>query len=314
MKARDELVENLGEKLANLEKDNTKHKTALRSWKKVQELGRLCRQPEEIVEDSKQESLERSVMDGASSEALRMLHRQIATLERENNEWLKREQGLREDVETLESLVNDRSQDVMNLKETLLTRDESERELQRGIRDAREQMELMGNVSVGMVDEEEVKKLMMERDQKTVVEKERHRAIELELQQEVEELQTKYEILQVEKDKCDVELEQVNQQLKIRDDEYTVLKAELEAQWERTVKASEQTEVLEKENTDLTAERDALKSDVKELETRTSAMEVEWNESENKKIELEIELQEVWNLKDTLEKERDEVSFTFYLF
>ena len=314
LKARDELVEILGKKLANLENDDTKRKNTLRSWKKkVQELERLCRQLEETVEDSKQESMERSVMDEASSEALRMLHRQIATLEREKNEWLKREQGLREEVETLENLVNDRSQDILNLKETLWTRDESERELQQGIRDAREQMEIMGNVSV-VVDEEEMKKLMMERDQKNVVEKERHRAIELELRQEVEELQTKYENLQVEKDKCDVELEQVNQQLKCRDDEYTVLKAELEAQWERTLKVSEQTEVLEKENADLTAERDALKSDVEELETRTSAMEVEWNESENKKNDLEIELQEVWNLKDSLEKERGEVSLTFSLY
>ena len=147
----------------------------------------------------------------------------------------------------MESLVNDRSQDIMNLKETLWTRDESERELQRGIRDAKEQMEMMGNVSVGMVDEEEMKKLMMERDQKNVVEKERHRVIELELRQEIEELQTKYEILQVEKDKCDVELEQVNQQLKSRDDEYTVLKAELEAQWQHTEKASEKLDALEME-------------------------------------------------------------------
>ena len=315
LKARDELVEILGKKLANSEKDDTKQKNALRSWrKKVQELERLCRQLEETIEESKQESMESSLLDKASSEALRMLHCQIATLEREKNEWSKREKGLREEVETLESLVNDRSQDIMNLKETLWTRDESHRELQRGIRDAREQMEMMGNISVGMVDEEEMKKLMMERDQKNVVEKERHQAIELELRQEVEELQTKYEILQVEKDKCDVELEQVNQQLKSRDDEYTVLKAELEAQWERTAKASEQTEVLEKENADLAAERDSLESDVEELKTRTSAMEVEWNESENKINELEVELQEVWNLKDTLEKERDEVSTIFFLF
>ena len=309
LKARDELVEILSKKLANSEKDDTKQKNALRSWrKKVQELEKLCRQLEETLEDSKQESIECSVLDKASSEALRMLHRQIATLEGEKNEWLKREKGLREEVETLENLVNDRSQDIMNLKETLWTRDESARELQRGIRDAREQMEMMGNVSVGVVDEEEMKKLMMERDQKNVVEKERHQAIELELRQEIEESQTKYEMLQVEKAKCDVELEQVNQQLKNRDDEYTVLKAELEAQWEHTAKASEQTEALEQEKADLTAERDALKSDVEELKSRTSAMEVEWNESENKRNELEVELQEVWNLKDSLERERDEVS------
>ena len=309
LKARDELVEALSKKLTDLEKDDTKRKNALRSWKKkVQELERVCRQLEETVEDSKQESMERSVMDEASSEALRMLHRQIASLEREKNEWLKREQGLREEIDTLECLVKDRSEDIISLKETLWTRDESQRELQQGIRDAKEQMEMMGNVSIGVVDEEEFKKLMMERDQKNVVEKERHRAVEFELQQEIEELQTKYESLQVQKVEHEEALEQANQRIKFRDDEYAMLKAELEAQWDRTAKGSEQIEALEKENADLVAERDALKADVEELETRISAMEVEWNESENKKNEHEAELQEVWNLKDALEKERGDVS------
>ena len=98
LKARDELVEILGKKLANLENDDTQRKNTLRSWKKkVQELERLCRQLEESAEDSKQERMERSVMDEASSEALRMLHRQIASLEREKNE-LKREQLERDEV------------------------------------------------------------------------------------------------------------------------------------------------------------------------------------------------------------------------
>ena len=104
LKARDELVEILGKKLANLEEDGTQHKNVLRSWKKkVQELERVCRQLEEIVEDSRQESMDRSIMDEASSEALRMLHCQIATLERGKNEWLKKEQGLREEVEELKT-------------------------------------------------------------------------------------------------------------------------------------------------------------------------------------------------------------------
>lgn len=315
LKARDEVIEVLGKKLAELEKDDSKRKNALRSWKKkVQELERACRQLEEVVEDSKQESMERSVMDEASSEALRTLHRQIAGLEREKNDWLKREQGLREEIDTLESLVRDRSQDIISLKETLWNRDESEQALQRGIRDAKEQMEMMGNISIGMVDEEEVKKLMVERDQMNVVEKERHRAVELNLQQEVEELQTKYESLQVQKAEREEELEQFNQQLKSQNDEYTMLKAELEAQWDHTAKAGEKIEILERKNDELTAERDALKVDIKDLETRTSEMESEWNESENQKNKLEAELQEVWNFKDALEKERDEVSWTFPFF
>ena len=98
LKARDELVEILGKKLADLEKDDTQRKNTLRSWKKkVQELERLCRQLEESAEDSMHERMERSVMDEASSEALRMLHCQIATLEREKNE-LKKEQLERDEV------------------------------------------------------------------------------------------------------------------------------------------------------------------------------------------------------------------------
>ncbi|KAF9480264.1 hypothetical protein BDN70DRAFT_620540 [Pholiota conissans] len=88
LKARDELVEILGKKLADAEKDDAKRKTTLRSWKrKVQDLEKACRQLEEAVEDSRQMSMERSVMDEASSEALRMLHRQIASLEKEKGEW-----------------------------------------------------------------------------------------------------------------------------------------------------------------------------------------------------------------------------------
>lgn len=45
--------------------------------------------------------MERSVMDEASSEASRC---QIAALEREKNEWLKRKQGSREEVEADETL------------------------------------------------------------------------------------------------------------------------------------------------------------------------------------------------------------------
>jgi chromosome segregation ATPase len=57
LKARDEVVEILGKKLANLEKDDTQRKNTLRSWKKkVQELERLCRELEERDEVSLDES------------------------------------------------------------------------------------------------------------------------------------------------------------------------------------------------------------------------------------------------------------------
>ncbi|KAF4612113.1 hypothetical protein D9613_003841 [Agrocybe pediades] len=308
LKARDELVEILEKKVTDFEKDEARKKNSLRSWKKkVQELEKACRQLQEEVQDSRQESLERSVMDEASGEALRMLHRQIASLEREKEAWVKREHLLKEEVETLEALVRERSEDIMHLKESLWSRDETDRALNEGIRDAKEQIEMMGNVSVGMFDEEELKKLLAERDQKNSEETQRFHLAEIALKQELEELKLKSEGLEVQKTSLEEALEEVRQQLRTRDEEYETLKAELEAQWEHTEKATDKIILLEREKTEALAERDALKADLQELEARTSAMEAEWNESENKKNEVEAELQEVWDLKDNLEKDREEL-------
>ncbi|CAA7262659.1 unnamed protein product [Cyclocybe aegerita] len=307
LKARDELVNMLSKKLADVEKDEGKRKNALRAWKKkVQELERACRQLEEAVDHSRQESMERSVMDEASSEALRMLHRQIAALEREKGDWLRKEGALQAEVTQLEGLLKEKSEDVANLKETLWSRDECERQLNEGIREAKEQIDMMGNISIG-IDEEELRRLMMEKDQKNSEETQRFRLAELAVRQELDELKARYEGLQVEKARWEEQVEHVNGLLKTKEEEYATLKAELEAQWEHTEKAGEKMEILEREKADLEAERDALKADVQEYEVRTSNMEVEWNESENKKNELEAELQEVWNMKDELEKERGEL-------
>ncbi|PPQ70922.1 hypothetical protein CVT25_004766 [Psilocybe cyanescens] len=308
LKARDELVELLSKKLSDSEKDDARKKNALRSWKKkVQELEKACRQLEEAVEDSRQESMERSVMDEASGEALRMLHRRIASLEGEKQDWERREHALQEEVETLEVLVKERSEDVQNLKENLWTRDESERELKEGIREAKEQIEMMGNISMGAFDEEELRRLLMEKDQKTSEETHRFRTMEFALKQELEELKLKYEGLEVQKASWEEQLEELKKQQKTREEEFATLKTELEAQWEHTEKATDKILLLEREKTELGEERDAARADFSELEAKVSNMEVEWNESENKRNELEGELQEVWNLKDLLEKDREEL-------
>ena len=94
LKARNELVEILGKKLSDIEREEGKRKSMLRSWKKkVQELERTCRQLEEAMDCSQQESMERSVMDEASGEALWMLHRQIANLESEKADWVRALKG-----------------------------------------------------------------------------------------------------------------------------------------------------------------------------------------------------------------------------
>jgi chromosome segregation ATPase len=85
--ARDELVEALTIRLEASEKENDKRKSVVRSWKKkAADLERMCRHLEEEVDNSRQESMERSIMDEASGEALRQLHRQISQLEREKND------------------------------------------------------------------------------------------------------------------------------------------------------------------------------------------------------------------------------------
>ncbi|RDB23432.1 Calcium-binding and coiled-coil domain-containing protein 1 [Hypsizygus marmoreus] len=308
LRARDELVEILGKKVTDMERDETKRKGALRGWKKkVQDLEKTCRYLEEEVEGSRQNSMERSIMDEASGEALRMLHRQIAVLEREKSEWGRNEEMLRDEVATLENLVKDRTEDVMSLKEMLWSRDESERELKEGIREAKEQMEMMGNVSMPMIDEEELKKLIVEKEQRGEEERERHRVAEFGWEEERTELVTKVHNLQDVKVELEGDLETTKDQLRARTDEYELLKAELNAQWEHTEKATEKIEGLEKAVLELQNQRDALKRDLEELEHRGANMDAEWNETEAKKAELENELQEVWNYKDELEKEREQL-------
>ncbi|KAF9528858.1 hypothetical protein CPB83DRAFT_301400 [Crepidotus variabilis] len=310
LKARDELVEILGKRLSDIEKDESKRKNALKSWKKkVQELERTCRQLEEAMDRSRMESMERSIMDEASGEALRMLHRQIAGLEREKTDWLKREHGLKEEVETLEALVKERSEDVMNLKETLWSRDESDLMLKEGIKEAKEQIDMIGNISMVGVDEDELRRLMAE-NQKTSEETQRFRIREIELMQELEELRTKYEGVEVQTKRLEEQVEGLTGQLKTKDEEHATLKTELEAQWQHTAKMNEEIGTLEQENAQLIAEKDALKADVESLDNQITNLENQWTDDENKREELETELQEAWNLKDALEQESNRVRFT----
>jgi hypothetical protein len=72
------------------------------------ELERACKHLEE-VDQSRHESMERGVMDKASGEVLRMLHRLIAGLEREEKDAERREEGLREEGGTVEALVKEKT-------------------------------------------------------------------------------------------------------------------------------------------------------------------------------------------------------------
>ena len=310
LRARDELVEILGKKLSSLEKEETKRRGALRAWKKkVAELEKVCRYLEEEVEGSRQESMERSVMDEASGEALRMLHRQIAQLEREKTDWMRKEEVLREEVDKLEGEVNEKNEEVGKLRDTLCSRDERERELKDGIREAREQMEMMGNVSVGLIDEEELKKIsQIQRDLPPAGGEDHHGLTAAEWEEQRAELILTIENLQGEKTTLQLEVQGLAQQLNERDDEYNILKSELEAQWSLTEQNSVKTEALENEVRQLELEKETMKGIVEELEERLNSMEAEWNACEDRKAELENETQELWATNQELDNEHAAVS------
>jgi hypothetical protein len=130
------------------------------------------RSMEEEVERSRETSMERSVMDEASGEALRMLHRQIGKLEREKGEWEKKEGKTQEDLQVL--------------KDALKGREESERALREGIRDAQDQIEMMG-----VTDGNDWRATLVMKERESEEERERHRLKEFEWEEEKARLVTK---------------------------------------------------------------------------------------------------------------------------
>ncbi|KAJ7222558.1 hypothetical protein GGX14DRAFT_429090 [Mycena pura] len=300
--ARDEMVEVLGKKLESVEREEAKKRSVLKQWKKkVLELERACRFLEEEVETSRHESMERSIMDEASSEALRMLHRQIAGLERDRESWKRLEDVLREEIGTLEARLREKSDDIGKLREMLSNRDESERELKMGISAAKEQMEMMGNLSIGLIDENELKKIVEDREQ-------RHGVVESEWPAEKEELLAALEEAKLKTTELEAEVDQYKQRLDEHDQELAMLKSELEAQWDHTEKATKKLEASQAAKRAAEMECDALKVEVAELEVKVGGLEEELAESENKQIDQDNDIQELWDVKEALEKEREELT------
>ncbi|KAL0068902.1 hypothetical protein AAF712_003895 [Marasmius tenuissimus] len=323
LRARDELVELLNQKLTDVEKEDTRRKGVLRAWKKkVAELERACRMLEDEVEGSRQESMERSLMDEASNQALRMLHRQIATLERDKGDMSRREEVLREEVASLEGMVQERSQDVIQLKEKLWKQDESQRELQEGIRQANEQVELLGNVSLCLVDDEELREQLAEAraeaERRTEEEKRRHHETEAAWESQRTELMLFAENANAEKISLEGEVETLKRQLATRDDEFTTLKAELEAQWGHAEKASERIEALLAEKAEIEQERqalevskDMLEQDVKNLQDAKVELDELCQTLEGEKGELEKECQDLSGALEDLQQKVENMELDF---
>jgi hypothetical protein len=267
--ARDELVNALNEKLDSAEKDKQHRSGVLRGWKKkVQELERMCRGLEEQVDRSRQDSLERSVMDEASSDALRELHRVIGRLEREKADVERREMDEkgRHDIE------------VDKLQAELKRREESEVQLREGIKNAKEQMEITGKP-----DEQDDGVVWKAANEE---ERQRYRVAELEWAEERGTLIAKINDLEQQT----IELLAGVQDSEKKISEYNRLKDELEAQWK-------QTETMTEKITNLEKERDELRTEITHMEKRIADIEVEWNESENRKAHLEGEFQNIMSAK-----------------
>ncbi|KAH9976709.1 hypothetical protein BGW80DRAFT_1289926 [Lactifluus volemus] len=272
--ARDALVSVLIQRAETAEKESEKRRGVVRGWKKkVQELERLCRNLEEEVDRSREESLERSVMDEASGEAMRLLHRQIAGLEREKGELARNSMTFMDPSAKAKEMEDE----IAKLREELHQRDETERELQEDLRTAREQVELLN--TVGALDDESRIAYIATAGE----EQERHRRAEAEWEKERKAL-------------CQ-ESEEATKALAKKDEEMVVLRDELEAQWKNTERNGESMAQLKEE-------RNVLQSEVAALEAKIESMELEWNDADNRRSEAENTLQELFVEKETLEQEK----------
>ncbi|KAI0945184.1 hypothetical protein AcV7_001791 [Taiwanofungus camphoratus] len=290
--ARDELVQVLTARLEESERECERRKGVIRSWRKrVAELERCVRGLQEEVDRSREESMERSVMDEASGEALRMLHRRIEALEHEKAESDKREIQAREDIRL-------RDEELERVRGELSRRDQSERELKEGIKAAREQMEQMGDLSGA---QEAACHDDLTRQVRMHEEAERqHAAAEVSWTDERVNLLHINESLRNEQASLQSQLTNAREELSHKESEIGVLKAELEAQWRHTEKSAETIQ-------DLQCERKTLRDEVDVLMKRMSGMEENSSQTENKRLELEREIQEVWVIKEDAEHARDEI-------
>lgn len=276
--ARDELVQALTQRTEVAEKEKEKSRNVLRNWKKkAGELERMCRNLEEEVDTSRQENLERSVMDEASGEALRMLHRQISQLEREK-------EALQDHADTahLREQLHEKEAELNRLHQELKGRDDAERVLREGIQEAREQMDYLTTNSVRSSMAEEAL-IVASRE-----ERERHQAIELAWAEERMRMVNAHEALQTDKNALADAVQRISSELERINSEHAtaieIAHGDLDAAHRESAELHDTIEDLQNDN-------EVLKSDLESLETKFLNMEEEWSEGENQRIELESELQ-----------------------
>lgn len=315
LRAKDELLSIIEKKLDSTAKDDAKRKSALRLWrKKVADLERAVRYLEDEVDHSRSESVERSVIDEASTEALRMLHRQIAGLEKEKGDLHRREDGFRHDIASLENLLREQTDEAQRLAEKIRKNSENEAQLREGIQVAQSQIEMLGNVSIAPSehDQADLQRLLAEEQQNRSLQVSRMQQATWEA--EKAELETRNEGAVAENVRLQEEIQSLHAQFQTQEQQqdYASLKAELEAQWEHTAQSSERIDALETDNARLETDNEKLTRCVEELEQRAASLEIDWTEAENHRTDAENEAEDLWNIKEALEHEKAEVRHLSY--
>ena len=87
-----------------------------RMTRRITELERMCTRLQDEVDHSRSESLERSIMDETSGQALKTLHRQILTLEDRNRELVLHSEERGERIRELEASEEDTQAELEQLK------------------------------------------------------------------------------------------------------------------------------------------------------------------------------------------------------
>ena len=103
--------------LSHWQEHGEKQSRAVRKMtRKVTELERMCTRLQDEVDQSRSESLERSIMDETSGQALKTLHRQISTLEGQNQELVLHSEEMEERIRELEALEEDARGELEQMK------------------------------------------------------------------------------------------------------------------------------------------------------------------------------------------------------
>lgn len=299
--ARDELVQALTSRLENTDRENDKRKNILRSWKKkVAELEKMCRNLEEEVDNSRQESLERSIMDEASGEALRQLHRQISQLEREKADIEVNGVALRNQRDTLQVAMKDMEEELAKLKQDLESRTDDEQE---GASKVREQ-EMVIEALQDDVKALEGKILAMEEDWNEG-ENNKH-ALEAELQEALEVRNS----LETERDQLNEQLDQernhvdgLTQSLQEQEDRFIQLDEELQSTKETVTRLEERIQMRDDEIFSLSEQVRRSTSEADELQGELSSLKREQTRnSDNQKREVEDALSREKQAREQLEE------------